>query len=424
MLGRPQRQRKKNWGEMRLEEARNLPDGTIDAPCLISSYCGGCAWQDVQQSLQLEFKQRAVREAFNVVGFDALDIPMPLTAGPSLHYRNHMEFTFAARRWLTPDEIASGEEFCRDFALGLHAPGGFNQLLDVGECFLQGPTSNDALDSVRNFAVNSGRPAYNKIKQTGFWRNLIIRTGTSTDELSICVITRDRDPDMIKALYAHLMSAGLNITSLVNGVTDSVADTTEGSTYHVDFGSSHLREEVDGLKFDIAPGSFFQPNTHTAALIFQHVRRMARLSGTERVVDLFSGSGTLSLSVARDASEVHGVEYVEPAVLAATRNAGLNDITNTTFSVGDLSAGLPQLPFSPDVIITDPPRAGMSEKLVRQLRDSDARRIVSVGCNPKTQARDIFRIVHKGPFQIEEIQPIDQFPQTPHVENLVSLVRD
>ncbi len=418
------RQRKKNWGELRLEEAKTQSERLISPPCEVSAFCGGCAWQQVDQPLQLEFKQRAVREAFNVVGFDALEIPLPLTVGPNLNYRNHMEFTFSARRWLTPDEVKSDKQIPRGFALGLHAPGGFNRVLDVAHCHLQGDTANEALRSVRVFAEASGRAAYDKISHNGFWRNLIIRTGTATGDLSVYLITTSRDEELMGSLYAHLMEEGIRLTSLVNGVTDSVADTSEGAVFHVDHGNTHLTEQVDGLSFEIAPGAFFQPNTHTAGLIFKNVCRMAQLSDSQSAIDLFSGAGTLSLAIARDAKRVHGVEFVQPAVLAARRNAVRNNISNVTFGVGDLNAGLPAMPHDFDVIVADPPRAGMSEKLVRQLRECDATRIVSVGCNPKTQARDIFRLVHKGPFRIEEIQPIDQFPQTPHVENLVSLVRD
>lgn len=395
----------------------------MQAPCSIAKHCGGCTWQEVSAPLQLEFKRRAVEEAFNVVGFDAMEIPLPLTSGEPLHYRNHMEFTFSASRWLTPEEISSSEAFDKSFALGLHAPGGFNRVLDVNECYLQTPLANRVLQIVRSFARASGREAYHKISHEGFWRHLIIRTGTFTEELMVCVITQTREPEVMEALAQRLREEQVSITSLVNGVNAGVADTSVGATYHIDFGASHLRQEADGLQFDVAPGAFFQPNTQTAELIFQIVRRMAALSNSESVVDLFSGAGTLSLSVARDARRVHGIEFVEAAVSAAEKNALTNGITNATFSVGDLDAGLPMLPFAPDVIITDPPRAGMSEKLARQLRDCDAKRIVSVGCNPRTQARDIFRLVHNGPFRIEEVQPIDQFPQTPHVENVVSLVR-
>ncbi len=393
--------------------------------CPVCDDCGGCSWQRVPYSRQLEWKAQLIEESARD---HQLELPEPCVVEPSpltFQYRNHMEFSFAAKRWLTTAEIASGRDLERGFALGLHAPGGFGRVLDLEGCPLQSSRADEAFLVVKQFAATSGLPAWDARTHEGFWRYLILKRGHNTGELLVHVVTSRSERDLLSRLAEDVFARVEGVMGVTNGVTERVADTSEGAVVETIAGRSFIHERLGGLTVEVGPMSFFQPNTLAAERIVQIVKEFASSVPADRVIDLFCGSGLLGLSLAAEARTVTGVEVVREALDAAERNARLNGAQNVRFIQADLLRGWPSdLPQAADLVVCDPPRAGFHPKALRALIAMAPEAILHVGCNPKTQARDLATLMREGGYRPIRNAAVDQFPNTPHVENIVLLVKE
>ena len=416
------RRKKKSYAQEVLEAAQAASEDRAAPPCAFHHDCGGCSWQTLPYELQLQAKADFIAKCFEAAGFARPEVDLPLPSPKVYGYRNQMEFSFAARRWLTADEISSGQEFDRDFALGLHAPGGFDRVLSLDHCDLQDEAANRVFRVIKSFCRDSGAPAYNPRSHEGFWRYLNIRKSFSRPELMVCLYTRDADETLIARLAEVLKSDAPEVTSFVHAVTNSIADTSEGATHTTIFGPGFLRENMGGLDFEISSQSFFQPNSLTAGIVFDTAAELADVRPGQGVLDLFCGTGTLSLWMAQKGARVRGLELSESAVACARENAQRNQLENCEFAAHDLLQGIPELDgFNVDTLITDPPRAGMHPKVIRNIVEFAPKRIVSIGCNPKTQALNLQELCDRGGYEIVTMKSVDQFPQTPHVENIALL---
>jgi 23S rRNA (uracil1939-C5)-methyltransferase len=344
-----------------------------------------------------------------------------LGSAQTQYYRNKLDFTFSNSRWLTREEINSGQEFERN-ALGFHIPKMFDKIIDIEHCYLQGGISNQVRNDLRAFARQNQLSFYDIRGQKGLLRNLIIRT-TSTGQTMVIVQFGENDPESILLVMEFLKAKFPAITSLLY-----VINTKGNETFHdLDLvtyaGLPYIEEEMEGLRFRVGPKSFYQTNSEQAYELYKVARDFAGLQGDEVVYDLYTGTGTIANFVAKKAKQVIGVEYVEAAIEDAQLNSQINGIENTLFYAGDMKDILNEEFIanhaSPDVIITDPPRAGMDEKVVQMLLRLEAPKIVYVSCNPATQARDLAGLGEK--YKVEKVQPVDMFPQTYHVENVVLL---
>ena len=394
----------------------------IEPFCSHFGTCGGCKWQHINYDLQKTYKRQQVLDQFQRIA----KVPIPevapiLGSEKTQYYRNKLDFTFSNSRWLTREEINSGQEFERN-ALGFHIPKMFDKIIDIEHCYLQGGISNAVRNDLREFARSNNLSFYDIRNQVGLLRNLIIRT-TSTNQTMVIVQFGENDPESIQLVMEFLKGRFLEITSLLY-----VINTKGNETFHdlelVTFaGLPYIEEEMEGLKFRIGPKSFYQTNSEQAYELYKVARDFAQLKGDEVVYDLYTGTGTIANFVAKQAKQVIGVEYVEAAIEDAKLNSQINGIENTLFYAGDMKDILNHEFISrhdkPDVIITDPPRAGMDEKVVQMLLRLEAPTIVYVSCNPATQARDLALLGEK--YRVEKVQPVDMFPQTYHVENVVRL---
>lgn len=384
--------------------------------------CGGCKWQHMQYEAQLNYKTRQVMDNLKKIGKTALPEPLPILGSDSTtFYRNKLEFTFSDMRWLTAEEIASGKEFSRN-ALGFHIPGRFDKILDIDKCWLQPDPSNEIRTAVRQYALENELTFFNLKDQHGLLRNLIIRT-TTTGEVMVIVQFFEPDEKAIEGLMEHLKEKFPTLTALLYIINQKKNETfhdQEVRTYH---GQDYITERMGALQFRIGPKSFYQTNPVQAEKLYQTALDFADLKGDELVFDLYCGTGTISNFVAHKAKKVVGIEYVEDAIVDARINSGLNGIDNTEFYAGDIKDLLTEQfvrkTGRPDVIITDPPRAGMHADVVKQLNEIRPEKIVYVSCNPATQARDLNLLSEN--YTVEGIQPVDMFPQTHHVENVLLL---
>ena len=394
----------------------------IEPFCSHFGTCGGCKWQHINYELQKTYKRQQVVDQFTRIA--KVDMPevMPILGSEKTqYYRNKLDFTFSNNRWLTREEINSGEEFERN-ALGFHIPKMFDKIIDIDHCYLQGGLSNDIRNKLREFALKEGLSFYDIRNQHGLLRNLIIRT-TSTGETMVIVQFGENDPEGIKKMMEFLKQEFPNLTSLLYIINLKKNETFHDQEVITYAGRDFIEEEMEGLKFRVGPKSFYQTNSEQAYELYKVARDFAELKGDEVVYDLYTGTGTIANFVAKQAKEVIGIEYVEAAIADAKINSQINGINNTLFYAGDMKDLLNEEFISkharPDVIITDPPRAGMHEDVVNMLLKLEAPKIVYVSCNPATQARDLALLAEK--YTVDRIQPVDMFPQTYHVENVVRL---
>ena len=384
--------------------------------------CGGCKWQHIGYETQLFYKQKQVKdnlERIGRIGHQPLE-PI-LGSAKTAYYRNKLEYTFSNNSWLTSEQIQSGAAYDRN-ALGFHIPGRFDKILDIKHCYLQPEPSNNIRLAVRQYALQHQLVFFDMVKMEGFLRNLIIRTANTGDVMVIVQVYYE-DMPALNGLLEHLKNNFPDITSLqyvINGKGNETFHDLEVVCYH---GKAYIDEEMEGLIFRVGPKSFYQTNAGQAYELYRIAREMAGLTGQEVVYDLYTGAGTIANFLARQCKEVIGVEYVESAIEDAKLNSRINNIGNTKFFAGDMRGVLDEAFVAehgqPDVVITDPPRAGMHPDVVEKLNQLQAKRIVYVSCNPATQARDIAALsVH---YEVTKIQPVDMFPQTHHVENVVTL---
>ena len=393
--------------------------------------CGGCKWQDLSYPKQLEYKEQQVIDNLERLG--GLELPPVTPIMPSAgltHYRNKLEFTFSNSRWFTKEEIGTQDELTDRNALGFHIPMRFDRVLDINVCHLQ-PEPSDAIRAfVREHAREHGLSFYNIREHAGWLRTLLIRT-TTTGECMVLLALGHEDVDARERLLAALVDAFPQITSVLWTINQKKNDTIYDLDIQLFHGRDHIVEELpDGpggkpLKFRIGPKTFFQTNPRQTIAMYKLVRDLAGLNGTENVYDLYCGAGSITLYLAGQAKHIAGVELVPESVADARVNAEYNSITNVSFAAGDMKKVLDPTFVSqhgkPDVIITDPPRAGMDEPVVRHMLELDPQRIVYVSCNPATQARDL--AILNDRYRIDFVQPVDMFPHTYHVENVVRLIR-
>lgn len=384
--------------------------------------CGGCKWQHLPYEQQLRYKQQQVLDALERIGKVALpECPPILPSAKTRFYRNKLEFTFSPQRWLTQDEVNSAADLDRR-GLGFHVPRRFDRIVDLEECYLQAEPSNSIRLALRQFALENELSFYNIFAHEGLLRNLIIRT-SSTEEVMVIVQFGEDQPEAITRVMDFLAGRFPEITSLQYVINQKKNETFHDLPVICYKGQPYITEVMEDLRFRIGAKSFFQTNSQQALELYRITRQFAGLTGNEVVFDLYTGTGTIANFVARQAKEVIGIESVPQAIADAKVNAADNGITNTRFFAGDMKEVLSPAFLAayprPDVVITDPPRAGMHEKVVRRLLELESPRVVYVSCNPATQARDVQLLSEK--YHVTAIQPVDMFPHTHHVENVLCL---
>ncbi|WP_340074791.1 23S rRNA (uracil(1939)-C(5))-methyltransferase RlmD [Leptobacterium sp. I13] len=402
-----------------------LSDKRTDPVCEHFGVCGGCKWQYMDYQHQLYYKQKEV--ANNLIRLGKIKIPeiMPIIGSKKTYfYRNKMEFSFSDNRWLTPEEIKTSLEINNRNALGFHIPGAWDKILDVRKCHLQEDPSNAIRLAIKQFAVDNNLSFYNVRKQAGLLRTLMIRTA-STGELMVLIQFYENAKKERELLLDYLVKSFPEITSLQYVINQKPNDTIYDQEVICYAGRDHIFEEMEGLRFKINAKSFYQTNSEQAYELYKVARDFAGLTGKELVYDLYTGTGTIAQFVAKNAKKVIGVEAVPEAIEDAKVNAQLNQIENTTFFVGDMKSVFNDLFIeengTPDIIITDPPRDGMHKEVVKQLLKIAPHKIVYVSCNSATQARDL--AIMNEHYKVTKVQPVDMFPQTHHVENVVLLER-
>ena len=391
--------------------------------CSHFGVCGGCKWQHIQYAEQLKFKRQIVEDAFTRIGKVSFPvIPEVLGCKDNYYYRNKLEFAFTDRRWLTQQEITSSMEFEHRNGLGFHVPESFSGVLDIEHCYLQADPSNQIRLAVRDFALKHGYTFFDLYNQTGFLRNLLIRT-SSTGELLVLISFFANDEDKIKALLDFLMEQFPQITSLQYVINPKRNDTIydlETKVYH---GNAYIIEQLGKYKFKIGPKSFFQTNSVQAKVLYDVTKQFAGLKSSDVVYDLYTGVGSIAIYVSDACKHITGIEQIESAIEDAKENAKLNSVANTSFYAGDVRMVLKDDFIAangrPDVVITDPPRAGMHEDVVKTLLQLECPKIIYVSCNPATQARDLQLLDEK--YEVKRAQPVDMFPHTTHIENVVKL---
>jgi len=421
--------KKHSFAEARVLELLQDSPKAIAPQCIHFGICGGCLWQNLPYDEQLKVKRDLVWECLNHIGGLSTDIVLPTLPSPqAYYYRNKMEFSFASRRWLMDEELKLNQlEKPRNFALGLHVRRFYDRVLDIEECHLQSPLSVVILKQVRQFALASELPPYNTRDHSGFWRFLVIRDSKYTGQILVEVITAPHlsGATLVRQLSSLLQTKIPEISTLVYGVSAKKGQIAVADSQEVIFGPSYIEERLGSWQFRISSGSFFQTNSKAAGTLLNQVSANCALTGSEIIWDLYSGIGTMAIGLAKAAQKVIGFELVEEAVADARTNAALNDIDNCEFVLGDLK-GLLRNPSSlvgrygnPDVVVTDPPRAGMHPFVVKQLIILGPPRIVCVSCNPATLARDLKMLLEK--YRLLRVQPVDMFPQTPHIEAVAVL---
>jgi len=417
------RRKKKRFMEGDVVALRQLSADRIEPACKHFGLCGGCKWQHMPYDLQLKWKAQQVFDNLTRIGrVELAELPEISGAKNTFFYRNKLEFTFSAKRWLTREEIASGTDFKGSGALGFHIPGYYDKVLEITECHLQPEPSNSIRNSLREFVAAEAIPFFDPVTQEGLLRNITVRT-TLAGQLMVIVVFRENEAVVIERVMGFLKEKFPQITSLFYVINDKRNDTISDREIIVYSGKDHIIEELGDLRFRVGPKSFYQTNPAQASVLYGIARDFARLTNVETVYDLYCGTGTIACYIARSAGRVIGVEYVEEAVADARLNAAMNGIENVSFHSGDMREVLTQDFFgthgSPDVIITDPPRAGMHPGVVDAILEAEPPAIVYVSCNPATQARDIQLLSAK--YIVTACHAVDMFPHTHHVENVVRL---
>ena len=397
----------------------------VDPVCSHFEVCGGCKWQDFDYRQQLVFKHKNVSDCLTRIGkLELPEIAPVLAADPVLFYRNKLEFTFSCNRWLTAEEIHAKDEITNRNALGFHIPGMFDKVLDIDRCYLQPDPSNAIRNAIRDFALQENMPFYDLRNHQGFLRTMVIRTST-TRELMIIICFHHEDTAMREKLLNFVWKSFHEISSLMYVINPKLNDTFADLDVHLYKGLPYMTEEMEGLKFKVGPKSFYQTNSAQAYRLYQIVREFSGLTGREIVYDLYSGTGTIANFLASKAKKVIGIEYVSEAIEDAKHNSAMNGIRNTAFYAGDMkdvfSMDFVQRHGTPDVVVLDPPRAGVHPKVIEALMLVVPQKIIYVSCNPSSQARDL--ALMQDYYRIAAVQPVDMFPQTHHVENVVKLER-
>jgi 23S rRNA (uracil1939-C5)-methyltransferase len=416
--------KKKSFLEGKAIHFHKLSEKRSDPFCKHFGLCGGCKWQHLQYKYQLFYKQKQVADNFQRIAHLATPEILPIIPSEKQTlYRNKLEYTFSDYRWLTFEDMNSQARDTMDMnAIGFHIPKHFDRVLDIEHCYLQSEPTNHIRNSLKSFCIGRGFTFYNPRRHEGFLRNLIIRNTTLNETMAIMVFGEEQ-PENQKLVLDHILEIYPRITSLMFVVNSKHNDTISDLEVKCYFGKPFITEQMDELLFRIGPVSFFQTNSLQAYKLYSLVKEFAGISSADIVYDLYSGTGSISNFVAHQAKKVIGIEFIAPAIEDALVNSKINNIHNTEFVAGDIAKILNVDFFvfkgHPDIIITDPPRNGMHPAVVEQIIQAHPKRIVYVSCNPATQARDLALMAEK--YSISKIQPIDMFPHTHHVENIVLL---
>lgn len=386
--------------------------------------CGGCKWQHIPYEMQLKYKREQVVDALTrIAKVELPEVNPALGSEKTRHYRNKLEFTFSNKCWITFEDLKSGKEIEDRNALGFHIPGAFDKVLDIKKCWLQEDLSNEIRLFIRKFVSDRGYTFYDLRNQVGLMRTLMVRIA-STGEVMLIVVFGENDEEKIQDVMAAVAEQFPQITSLLYVINLKANDTIGDQKIITYRGRDYINESMEGLTFRIGPKSFYQTNSLQAYELYKEARRMANLKGDELVYDLYTGTGTIANFVARHCKKVVGIEYVPEAIEDAKLNSNVNGIENTLFYAGDMKDILTDEFVAqhghPDVMIIDPPRAGMHEDVVKVIMNAKPERIVYVSCNPATQARDL--ALMDSLYKVTEVQPVDMFPHTHHVENIVSMI--
>ncbi len=415
--------KRKSYYEAKATHISKLSPKRVVPECRHFGVCGGCKWQDMGYEHQLYFKHKEVVNNLERLGNISLPEVTPILGSKEIYfYRNKMEFSFSNNKWITQEQIDSQVPIDDRNALGFHIPGMWDKILDIEKCHLQRDPSNAIRNFIKTFATNNNLDFFDPRKQEGLLRTLMIRTATTGELMVLLQFFREEESQRILLLEA-ILEQFPQITSLLYVINTKGNDTIYDQEIHCYAGNDHIMEQMEGLKFKITAKSFYQTNSEQAYELYKIIREYAALEGTERVYDLYTGTGTIAQFIASEAKEIIGVEAVPDAITAANENANRNNIENTTFVVGDMKQvfndDFVKQYGAPDVVITDPPRDGMHADVVAQLLHLAPKRIVYVSCNSATQARDL--ALMDVQYKVTRVQPVDMFPQTHHVENVVLL---
>jgi len=409
---------KKDWAEGHTISLKSPSPDRLEPFCQHFGTCGGCKWQMLPYEKQLQYKQQEAEQNLRRIGKTDIPTLLPIIGSEkTIHYRNKVEFTFSNKRYLTTAEINTEAAMVQQNALGYHAPRIFDKAIDIQTCHLMDEVNNRVRNTIRNLAEEKGWTYYDARAHSGWLRNLVLRF-TRTGELMLNVVINHEEEESRKMLLDHLLQQIPEITTLLYTINPKWNDSLYDLTPQVYFGQGYVTEKLGDLSFIISPLSFFQTNTAQAEKLYEVTKNFAGLTGNEIVYDLYCGTGSIGLFVSNRAKKVIGVEVVASAIEDAKKNAALNNIGHTEFFAGDVIKICNSEFFAehgkPDVVITDPPRAGMHEKLILKLLEMEAPKIVYVSCNTATQARDIALLAEK--YRVEKVQPVDMFPHTHHIE--------
>lgn len=417
--------KKRSYAEAHIVDMVKPSPDRVTPACEHFGVCGGCKWQHIPYESQLRYKRDQVVDAMTrIAKVEIPEVNPTLGSKETFCYRNKLEYTFSCKCWITFEDLRSGREIADRNALGFHIPGAFDKVLDIKKCWLQDDLSNRIRLFVRQYALAKGYEFYDIKAQQGLMRTLMVRIA-STGEVMLIVVFARPEQEKIDDLMGAIAAEFPEITSLLYVVNQKVNDTIADQEVITYRGRDYINEEMEGLQFRIGPKSFYQTNSLQAYELYKVARRMACLKPDDLVYDLYTGTGTIANFVARQVKKVVGIEYVPEAIADAKLNSEVNGIDNTIFFAGDmkdvLTDGFIEEHGRPDVMIIDPPRAGMHEDVVNVILNARPERIVYVSCNPATQARDL--ALMDSLYRVEEVQPVDMFPHTHHVENVVRMVR-
>jgi len=415
--------KRSSYLEARSLEVLNESPHFIDVKCEHFADCGGCTFQNLDYTQQTMAKEVQVKDIFiRIGGFPDAECESIVTCDDTFHYRNKMEFTFSNHEFVPESEK---EREPADFVLGLHAPGRWDNILDIDNCHIQAPIANEILKTIKELTKDLN--PYNMRQHTGFLRNVMIRVGAHTDEVMVNIVTSREDQKALNPIVESLIEKFPTITSIVNNITTRKSGVSIGEHQVVLYGNEYMLEKLGEYQFMISANSFFQTNTVQAEKLYQIVLEESKLTGKEIVYDLFSGTGSISLYISKHAKMVYGFELIMSAVQDAMQNSTHNKVKNAWFFAGNLDNLFRENPEAkdldlPDVVIVDPPRAGLHQKTIENILEKSPGRIVYVSCNPATQARDVALICSED-YKLKRLRPVDMFPHTPHVENVATLVR-
>jgi len=412
--------RKKQFAEARTIEVLRPSLKRIEPKCQYFGTCGGCRWQFLDYKDQLEYKTNHVKEAFSHIGkFENILVLDALGSPEIFHYRNKMEFSFTNSRWLTPQELED-KTIEKGSGIGLHVPGFYSKIVDIETCFIQPKKGNEILEEVRSFMLNSENEVYDERSHQGFWRFLMLRHSVFNNSFMINFVTGYEDIEEIKKLSNILTSKFPEISSVLNNVSGKKASISQGDYEVLIHGNDHIIEKLGDFEFSISANSFFQTNSKGAKQLYDLVKDFADLKGDEFVFDLYTGTGSIAIYLSKYAKKILGIEIVESAIKDARKNCQFNNVSNCEFITGDLKDVIKDLNETPDVLVCDPPRAGMHKDVVNKIMELSPKKIVYVSCNPSTMARDC--AILKDKYELKKIQPVDMFPHTYHIEAVAKLV--